>query len=249
MAFRMIPSRSVNHVKSSFSHVFFPRSSDPQQACVVPRPIGWISTLSVSGTPNLAPYSQFNNLTFDPPYVMFSANQTPSSAQKDTVVNVEATGVFCWNLATYDLREEVNKTAEGVEEGVDEFEVAELEKDESKIVGVYVQGEKRRVLMVKRSPVRFECEYYSTLRLPGNPPMGSVDVVIGKVVGIHIDEGVLTDGKIDVAKTKPIARCGYYEYAVVTETFEMRIPGEGKAVLGGLEGSVRVNRELGEEKS
>jgi hypothetical protein len=73
-------------------------------------------------------------------------------------------------------------------------------------------------------------------------------VVIGRVVGIHIDERVLTDGKIDVSKTMPIARCGYYEYAVVRETFEMRIPGEGKAVLGGLEGSVRVNRELEEEK-
>ncbi|OAL06090.1 hypothetical protein IQ06DRAFT_266664 [Phaeosphaeriaceae sp. SRC1lsM3a] len=222
---------------------------DPFKACVIPRPIGWISTLSTTGTPNLAPYSQFNNLTFDPPYVMFSANLTPTSAQKDTVVNVEATKVFTWNLATYALREAVNLTAEGVESGVDEFEHAGLEKVDSRIVSVSVDGGKNvRVPMVKRSPVRFECEYYSTLRLPGNPPMGSVDVVIGKVVGIHIDEEVLTDGKIDVKKTEPIARCGYYEYAVVRETFEMRIPGEGKAVLGGLEGSVKINRELEEEK-
>lgn len=156
--------------------------------------------------------------------------------------------MFCWNLATYDLREEVNKTAEGVDYGVDEFEHAGLEKVDSTLVGVSVEGEKMRVPMVKRSPVRFECEHYSTIRLPGNPPMGAVDVVIGKVVGIHIDEGVLTNGKIDVKKTMPIARCGYYEYAVVTDTFEMRIPGEGMAVLGGLEGSVRVNRALENEK-
>ncbi|KAH5402455.1 hypothetical protein HBI32_170960 [Parastagonospora nodorum] len=179
---------------------------------------------------------------------MFSANQTPSAAQKDTVVNAEATGVFCWNLATYALREAVNLTAEGVESDVDEFEIARLEKVDSELVSVGVNGERIKVPMVARSPVRFECEHYSTLRLPGDPPMGAVDVVIGKVVGIHIDEGVLTDGKIDVRKTEPIARCGYYEYAVVRETFEMRIPGEGKAVLGGLEGSARINRELKEER-
>jgi flavin reductase (DIM6/NTAB) family NADH-FMN oxidoreductase RutF len=175
---------------------------------------------------------------------MFSANQTPTSAQKDTVVNVEATGKFCWNLATYSLREAVNKTAEGVAAGIDEFDIAGLEKEDSRLVDV---GGKR-IPMVKDSPVKFECEHYSTLRLPGNPPMGAVDVVIGRVVGIHVDEKVLTDGKIDVKKTEPIARCGYYEYAVVRETFEMRIPGEGKAVLAGLEGSVRINRELEEEK-
>lgn len=102
--------------------------------------------------------------------------------------------------------------------------------------------------MVKKSPIKFECEYHSTLRLPGNPPMGSVDVVIGKVVGIHIDERVLTDGKIDIKKTQPIARCGYYEYAVVREVFEMRIPGEDKALLAGLEGSSRENRKLDDGK-
>ncbi|KAH7079222.1 hypothetical protein BKA63DRAFT_261297 [Paraphoma chrysanthemicola] len=213
---------------------------DPFKACVLPRPIGWISTLSISGTANLAPYSQFNNLTFDPPYVMFSANQTASAQQKDSVVNAEATGVFCWNLATWDLREAVNATAEDVGPDIDEFTHAGLEKVDSTLVRVG----KSAVPMVARSPVRFECEHYTTLRLPGNPPMGAVDVVIGKVVGIHIDEGVLTNGKIDVSKTQPIARCGYYEYAVVRETFEMRVPGESKSMLAGLEGSVRANRGM-----
>ncbi|KAF1791299.1 FMN-binding split barrel [Phytophthora cactorum] len=78
--------------------------------------------------------------------------------------------------------------------------------------------------MVADSPVKFECEYYSTLRLPGNPPMGSVDVIIGKVVAVHIKDEVLTDGILDVKKTKPIARCGYYQYTVVKETFEMVSP-------------------------
>ncbi|KAF1945104.1 hypothetical protein EJ02DRAFT_509793 [Clathrospora elynae] len=230
---------------------------DPFKACVIPRPIGWISTLSPSGHANLAPYSQFNNLTFDPPYVMFSANKTPSATQKDTVRNVEATGKFCWNLATYPLREAVNTTAEQVAYGVDEFGRAGLEKEDSRLCGVVVakplseEAEKEKDLekmmmvpMVKASPIKFECEYYTTLRLPGNPPMGAADVVIGRVIGIHIDERVLTDGKIDILKTEPIARCGYYEYTVVREVFEMRIPGGDQAILAGLEGSVRANREL-----
>ncbi|KAH8638431.1 hypothetical protein IG631_06201 [Alternaria alternata] len=226
---------------------------DPFKACVLPRPIGWISTLSPDGHANLAPYSQFNNLTFDPPYVMFSANQTPSNSQKDTVRNVEATGKFIWNLATYELREEVNRSAVQEEYGVDEFEKAGVEKEDSKLSGVVVvgnSGEGRKEMMipmVMRSPVKFECEYYTTLRLPGNPPMGSADVVIGKVIGVHIDERVLTDGKIDVRKTEPIARCGYYEYAVVRDTFEMRIPGEDMAILAGLEGSAKKNEMLDRE--
>ncbi|KAF3000767.1 hypothetical protein E8E13_004893 [Curvularia kusanoi] len=226
---------------------------DPFKGCVIPRPIGWISTLSPTGEANLAPYSQFNNLTFDPPYVMFSANQKPTAQQKDTVRNTEATGKFCWNLATYDLREAVNITAQQTDYGVDEFEKAGLAKVDSKLSEVSVKGELRKIPMVKDSPVRFECEYYTTLRLPGQPPVGSVDVVIGKVVGIHIDERVLTDGKIDIKKTVPIARCGYYEYAKVTEVFEMTVPGLSEDIMAGLEGNskkIRANNLVtGDEHS
>jgi flavin reductase (DIM6/NTAB) family NADH-FMN oxidoreductase RutF len=211
---------------------------------VTPRPIGWISTLSSTGLANLAPYSQFNNLTFDPPYVMFSANQTPSGTQKDTVKNVEATGVFCWNLATYELREYVNATAEQLASGIDEFEHAGIEKETATINEVVVKGKKIMVPMVKRSPVKFECTYYTTLRLPGNPPMGTADVIIGRVIGVHIDESVLTNGRIDVKKTVPIARLGYFEYAKITEVFEMEIPGDAATRRVGLEGSIKGNREM-----
>lgn len=174
---------------------------------------------------------------------MFSANQTPSAGRKDTVANVEATGRFAWNLATWDLREAVNATAEQVPADVDEFERAGLEKEfTTALTGP-------RVPMVRASPVRFECVYHSTLRLPGNPPMGTVDVVIGRVVAVHIADEVLTDGILDVRKTQPIARCGYYQYAVIRETFDMIIPagGEwGEDILGGLEGSTKKNRALNE---
>ena len=224
---------------------------DPFKACVVPRPIGWISTVSATGeSANLAPYSQFQNLTFDPPYVMFSANQTPENTRKDSVINAEATGIFCWQLATYPLREAVNVTSEQVPYGVDEFERAKLERTYSQILTPKrpVPGF-RGVPMVKDSPVRFECEYHSTVRLPGNPPMGTVDIVIGKVVGVHIDDSVinLETGKVDVAKTEPIARCGYYDYAVVRECFEMKMPG-AEIMRAGLEGSSKKNREANKVK-
>lgn len=204
---------------------------DPFKACVVPRPIGWISTMSTDGKANLAPYSQFNNLTFDPPYVMFSGNQKEDGMSKDTVVNAEKTGRFVWNLATWDLREHVNITAEQVDHGVDEFERAGLEKEPARL---------SNIPMVKRSPVKFECRYHTTVRLPGNTPVGTVDVVIGRVEAIHISEHVLTDGILDIRKTQPIARCGYYEYAVVRETFEMIVPGGNQFLMSGLEGNAKA---------
>lgn len=174
---------------------------------------------------------------------MFSANQTPSNRRKDTVANVEATGRFAWNLATWDLREAVNATAEQVPADVDEFERAGLEKEFTTAL------QEPQLPMVKASPVKFECVYHTTLRLPGNPPMGSVDVVIGRVVAVHIADDVLTDGILDVRKTHPIARCGYYQYAVIRDTFDMMIPSSGESseeLLGGLEGNTKKHQAIGD---
>ncbi|KAK5651428.1 hypothetical protein OQA88_12516 [Cercophora sp. LCS_1] len=225
---------------------------DPFKACVIPRPIGWISTTSLplpssSSTlnapkqnHNLAPFSQFTNLTFDPPYILLAANQTPHATRKDTVTNIESTGKFVWNMATYALRHAVNKTAQQLPPGIDEFEIAGLEKNYS----TNLPGDDTNpVPMVRDSPVRFECVYHSTLRLPGRPPLGSVDLVVGRVVAVHIDDEVLTNGRVDVRKIKPIARCGYYEYAVVEKTFEMVIPGDDEVTRAGLEGNAGLVRE------
>lgn len=208
------------------------------KACVVPRPIGWISTKSKAGIDNLAPYSQFNNLTFDPPYVMFSANQTGEGKRKDTTVHAEETGEFVWNMATYALREALNITSEQLPTGIDEFVAASLSKE---------PAHKISVNMVKESPIKFECKYHTTIRLPGNPPMGTVDIVIGRVVGIHISESVLTEGLIDLKKAKPIARCGYSSYTVVEDTFDMIMPGSDRWAYG-LEGNAEKNREAAEAK-
>lgn len=202
---------------------------DPFKSCVIPRPIGWISTVDAQGNDNLAPYSQFQNVTFDPPIVMFSANQNTQGMRKDSVNNAEQTGQFVWNMATYDLREAVNQSAQELPHGVDEFEIAGLEKLPSRLV---------KPKRVKGSPVQFECIYLNTVRFPGKPPMGTVDVVFGRVVAVHIDDNVITpDGLVDVLKIKPLARMGYYDYTYVDNMFQMVIPGNSKALLAGLEGS------------
>ena len=201
---------------------------DPFKSCVVPRPIGWISTLGANGVPNLAPFSQFQNLTFDPPYVMFAANQTPSGRRKDSVVNAEQSGEFVYNMATYDLREAMNLTAQQVPPEVDEFELAGLAKAPSRLV---------KAPRVGKSPVHFECRYHQTVRLPGNGTMGTVDIVFGEVIGIHIkDEFIQPDGKINILKIRPIARLGYYDYTSVDSIFEMVIPGPDERLRSGMEG-------------
>jgi flavin reductase (DIM6/NTAB) family NADH-FMN oxidoreductase RutF len=195
----------------------------------VPRPIGWISTVSLAGVHNLAPYSQFQNVTFDPPIVMFSANQTTQGERKDSVRNAEQTGEFVWNMATYALRDAVNVSAEELPHGVDEFERAGLTKLPSRLV---------KPMRVQGSPIQFECVYLNSLRFPGKPPMGTADVVFGRVVAIHIDDEVINgQGLIDVLKIQPLARMGYYDYTFVDQRFQMVIPGYNPALLAGLEGS------------
>jgi flavin reductase (DIM6/NTAB) family NADH-FMN oxidoreductase RutF len=201
---------------------------DPFKSCVVPRPIAWISTLSKEGVPNLAPYSQFQNLTFDPPYVMFAANQKTDGSRKDSVVNTEQCGEFVYNMATYDLREAINNSSQEVPPNIDEFELAGVTKSPSVIV---------KPFRVEESPIQFECRHHQTLRLPGNGTMGSVDVVIGEVLVIHIkDEFIMPDGKLDILKMRPIARLGYYDYTCIESIFEMVIPGINEDVRAGMEG-------------
>jgi flavin reductase (DIM6/NTAB) family NADH-FMN oxidoreductase RutF len=205
-----------------------PLPFSPFKACTVPRPIGWISTRSAKGIDNLAPYSQWQNLTFDPPMVMFAANQYSDGRRKHTVINAEETGWFVWNMCTFDLREAMNVTAQEWPDGIDEFERAGLTK------AACIDAPVPRVA---ESPAHFECRYLSTHRLRGNSGHGWVDVVYGEVVRIHVKDEVLTpQGKLDYSQIKPLARMGYYDYTAVSETFEMRIPNASGAAADGLEG-------------
>ena len=191
---------------------------NPFKSCTVPRVIGWISTKNEDGTDNIAPYSQFTNLTFDPPLVLFSANQNVFDDRKNTVKNIERTGEFVYNMVSEELAEAMNKSsiAELPEGFKDKFDYCGLEKADSEIVDV---------ARVKASPVQYEIKYVQTIRLPGVDTINTIDIIIGEVVGIHIkDEFITEEDKVDVTKIRPVARLGYFDFTVVDNSFTMDTP-------------------------
>jgi flavin reductase (DIM6/NTAB) family NADH-FMN oxidoreductase RutF len=187
---------------------------NPLKACVVPRPIGWITTIDTAGVVNLAPFSFFNVLSYDPPFVLFSAGVHESDGdRKDSVANVEATGEFVYNMTTWAQRDQMNETARIVDRAVDEMAAVGLEPLPSRLV---------RPPRVKGSPVHFECRLHQIIALPGHKPSSNHSVVIGRVVAVHIDDAALTaDGRVDVLKLRPIARLGYKDYTTVDSMFQM----------------------------
>ena len=192
-------------------------ASDPFKACVGPRPIAWVSTISKDGRDNLAPFSQFNNLSFDPPMVMISMQHGGSeenSHRKDTLNNIEETGYFVYNIVPYALKDQMNLTARPGDD--DEFERAGLTKADCIQVPCH---------RVAESPIQFECEYVQTIHFPSKSNRGIIDMVIGRVLEVHIADEVLTDGRVDFTKIKPLGRLGYFEYTVVDNVFSMAVPG------------------------
>ena len=185
---------------------------NPFKALVAPRPIGWISSLSAEGVINLAPYSFFNGISDIPPFVMFS-----SAGHKDSLRNIEETGEFVCSLATYDLKDQMNMTSADVGPEVDEMALAGLTPASSNLV---------KPPRVAESPVALECTFFDSILLPGSddPEQEGYIVVIGRVVGIHLDESVITDGLVDMTKLRLIARLGYMDYTVVDNVFSMDRP-------------------------
>lgn len=181
---------------------------DPFKALVVPRPIGWISTLSADGTANLAPYSFFNAFSDNPYYVAFG-----SGGYKDTLSNAETTREFAVNIATFELREAMNRSSTA--DRGDEFEMAGLEKASCCLI---------KPPRVAASPVTLECTYFQTVSLPAENGTVNDWMVIGKVVGIHIADQFIEEGRVNTAAMKPIARLGYSEYATIDSTWKLRRP-------------------------
>lgn len=189
---------------------------NPFKQLVVPRPIGWISTLNENGVPNLAPYSFFNAVAENPPAVAFCTGMRPKSPElKDSQRNAEKTGEFVVNLATNALREQMNRSSAGLPHGVNEFEAAGLETLPSRLV---------KPPRVKGTPVHLECRYLKTVEVPCSDPTRGNFVVFGQVVGVHIDDTLLVDGRVDIARAKPIARLGYMDYTWIEQVFTLNRP-------------------------
>lgn len=188
---------------------------DPFNAIVGPRPIGWISSHDPAGTLNLAPYSFFNGFNYIPPIVGFS-----SVGRKDSLNNIERTGEFCWNLATRALAERMNESCAAVPPEVDEFALAGLTPAGSRIVSVP---------RVAEAPVSFECRMTQIVQLQrADGTKVESWLVLGEVVGVHIDRALLEGGVYQTARARPILRGGgpadYFEISDSSK-FQMRRPG------------------------
>ena len=185
---------------------------DPFNAIVGPRPIGWISSQDSEGRLNIAPYSFFNAFNYTPPLIGFA-----SVGAKDTLRNIEATGEFVWNLTTRELAEQMNLSSAPLPPGMSEFERAGLATAPSTLV---------KVPRVAASPVAFECRRTQILRLQGADDT-AVDswLILGEVVGVHIDEALLVNGIYDTAAARPVLRGGGAgDYFELGELFRMRRP-------------------------
>jgi len=192
---------------------------DPFKALVAPRPIGWISSMNKAGQVNLAPYSFFNGVLSRPRIVMFA-----SESEKDAAAFAIESGEFAWSMATWDLREQMNLTSEALPRGRSEFDHARLATAPCRLV---------KAPRVAASPAAMECRVTQVLRVQDveGKETGGV-VVCGQVVGMHIDERYLKNGRFDLAAAQPIARCGYDEYAVIEKVFAMQRPASGGSAHG-----------------
>jgi flavin reductase (DIM6/NTAB) family NADH-FMN oxidoreductase RutF len=189
---------------------------------VAPRPIAWVSTVSASGQPNLAPFSFFNVVSVDPPLLGFSPGLRQSrlgasrGEAKDTLQNIRETKEFVVNVVTYELAEAMNLTSGEYEASVNEFEVAKLRPEASSVV---------RVPRVAESPVSFECKLHQIIDFSTAPTSGSL--VLGEIVSIHIQDANLKEGKLNRNSLDLIGRMGGLQYTRTTQRFEMVRPKVG----------------------
>lgn len=186
---------------------------NPFNAIVSPRPIGWISTRAADGSENLAPYSFFNAVAYVPPQVMFSSTSAKADRgdTKDSVSNIRETGVFCVNIVEYAMREAMNTTSGDWPRETDEFDHAGVERGACKTIPCS---------RVAGAPANLECRMTQIVQLAGTANF----MVLGEVIGVHLRDDCVVDGRFDITRFQPIARCGYMDYAVVRELFSMKRP-------------------------
>jgi len=188
---------------------------NPFNAIVTPRPIGWISTRGSDGQNNLAPYSFFNAVAYVPPQVMFASTSAKPDRDgtKDSVANIRETGVFCVNVVEFAARDAMNATSGPWPREVDEFDHAAIAREECTTISA---------ARVTGAPAALECRMTQIISLEGAANF----LVLGEVVGIHMRDDCIVNGMFDITRFRPLARCGYRDYAVVNEVFSLSRPGE-----------------------
>lgn len=188
---------------------------DPFNAIVTPRPIGWISTRGRDGQDNLAPYSFFNAVAYVPPQVMFASTSAKPDRDgtKDTVANIRETGVFCVNVVETAARDAMNATSGTWARDVDEFTYAGIDRAPCQTIAAS---------RVAGAPAALECRMTQIIQLAGEANF----LVLGEVVGVHLRDDCMVDGRFDILRFNPLARCGYRDYATITEVLSLARPSD-----------------------
>jgi len=188
---------------------------NPFNAVIAPRPIGWIATRGADGRDNLAPYSFFNAVAYTPPQVMFASTSAKPDRDgtKDSVANIRETGVFCVNVVEFAARDVMNTSSGAWPREVDEFDHAGIARADCQVIAAS---------RVSNAPAALECEMRQIIQLDGEANF----IVVGEVVGVHLRDDCMVDGKFDITRFQPLARCGYRDYAVVRDVFSLSRPGE-----------------------
>ena len=186
---------------------------NPFNAVVTPRPIGWISTRDAQGRDNLAPYSFFNGVAYTPPQVMFASTGVKDDVDgtKDSMANIRETGVFCVNVVEFAARDAMNKSSATLPHGTDEFAQAGVDKAECDEIAC---------ARVANAPASLECRMTQIVQIEGAANF----VCFGEVVGVHLRDDCIVDGRFDVTRYEPLSRLGYRDYTAVREVFEVIRP-------------------------
>ena len=213
-----------------------PLPFNPFKALVAPRPIGWISTLTESGLVNLAPYSYFQAIADNPDIVMFSA--TPElkpgdgnggvgfgPERKHSEANAQAAGEFVCNIVSLEMAAAMNATSAHLPAGVSEAESAGIE---------LVASTNIKTPRVAAAPAAIECLFVESRPVPTRNGDHLYQMVFGEVVGIHIDDRYINNGRVDTTAMNVLTRMGYDEYAVLEKSFSMSRPDNDPILDGAL---------------
>jgi len=179
---------------------------------IVPRPIALVSTTSIDGINNLAPFSYFNGVCSKPPTIMFApARRGWDGEEKDTLINIRETKEFSINIVSEDIGEQMVQCSTDFKQDIDEFSVSDLSPSPSKRI---------KPPLVAESKISFECRLNQIVEI-GDGNAGSGFIVIGTIILFHIDDNIYKNGRISLDQLQPLGRVAGNGYIRLTDTLEI----------------------------